>query len=60
MAIESPTVLCIDDRPQVLNLRKATLKAYGYYVKVRIERLHSDKDGFVLTRLEKPPYPFAR
>jgi|ERR1700691_5869669 hypothetical protein len=44
MAIESPTVSCIDDRPQVLMLRKATLKAYGYYVKARIERLHSDKD----------------
>src|SRR3984957_7597068 len=32
MAIESSTVLCIDDRPQVLKLRKATLEAHGYYV----------------------------
>src|ERR1700722_7349558 len=32
MAIESSTVLCIDDRPQVLKLRTATLEAHGYYV----------------------------
>jgi CheY-like chemotaxis protein len=25
-----PTVLCIDDRPQVLELRKATLESHGY------------------------------
>ena len=29
-----PTVLCIDDRPQVLELRKATLESHGYCVKV--------------------------
>jgi len=34
MATESSTVLCIDDRPQVLKLRKATLEAHGYYVKL--------------------------
>jgi CheY-like chemotaxis protein len=34
MAMESPTVLCIDDRPQVLRLRKATLEGHGYYVKL--------------------------
>jgi CheY-like chemotaxis protein len=28
------TVLCIDDRPQVLELRKATLESHGYRVKV--------------------------
>jgi CheY-like chemotaxis protein len=31
--MESPTVLCIDDRPQVLELRKATLESRGYCVK---------------------------
>jgi DNA-binding NtrC family response regulator len=30
----SPTVLCIDDRPQVLDLRKATLESHGYRVKI--------------------------
>ena len=28
------TVLCIDDRPQVLELRKATLESHGYCVKI--------------------------
>jgi two-component system, response regulator FlrC len=28
------TVLCIDDRPQVLELRKATLESQGYCVKI--------------------------
>ena len=28
------TVLCIDDRPQVLELRKATLESHGYRVKI--------------------------
>ena len=32
--MESPTVLCIDDRPQVLELRKATLESHGYHVKI--------------------------
>ncbi|MGA2980381.1 MAG: hypothetical protein ABSD76_12395 [Terriglobales bacterium] len=32
--MDSPTVLCIDDRPQVLELRKATLEAQGYCVKI--------------------------
>jgi CheY-like chemotaxis protein len=32
--MESPTVLCIDDRPQVLERRKATLESRGYCVKV--------------------------
>jgi len=26
----SPTILCIDDRPQLLNLRKAALESQGY------------------------------
>jgi CheY-like chemotaxis protein len=30
----SPIVLCIDDRPQLLDLRKATLESCGYCVKV--------------------------
>src|SRR5208283_4565781 len=34
VAMESPTVLCIDDRPQVLELRKATLESHGYSVKI--------------------------
>jgi len=29
-----PTVLCIDDQRQVLELRKATLESYGYTVKI--------------------------
>jgi CheY-like chemotaxis protein len=32
--MESPTVLYIDDRPQVLELRKATLESHGYCVKL--------------------------
>ena len=32
--MESPTVLCIDDRPQVLELRKATLESHGYSVQM--------------------------
>ncbi|HUD66358.1 MAG TPA: response regulator [Candidatus Sulfotelmatobacter sp.] len=32
--MDSPTVLCIDDRPQVLALRKATLESHGYRVKI--------------------------
>ena len=29
-----PTVLCIDDRPQVLELRQATLESHGYCVNI--------------------------
>jgi DNA-binding NtrC family response regulator len=32
--MDSPTVLCIDDRPQVLELRKATLESHGYCFKL--------------------------
>jgi CheY-like chemotaxis protein len=32
--MESPTVLCIDDLPQALELRKATLESHGYCVKI--------------------------
>src|SRR5208337_796483 len=32
--MDFPTVLCIDDRPQVLELRKATLEPHGYCVKI--------------------------
>ena len=32
--MDSLTVLCIDDRPQVLELRKATLESRGYCVKL--------------------------
>ena len=34
--MDSPTVLCIDDRPQVLELRKATLESHGYCVKIAL------------------------
>jgi CheY-like chemotaxis protein len=32
--MDSPTVLCIDDRPPVLALRKATLESHGYTVNI--------------------------
>ena len=30
--MDSPTLLCIDDRPQILELRKAVLEPHGYCV----------------------------
>jgi CheY-like chemotaxis protein len=32
--MDTPTVLCIDDRPQELELRKAALESHGYSVKI--------------------------
>jgi DNA-binding NtrC family response regulator len=32
--MDSPTVLCINDRPGVLDLRKAILESHGYRVKI--------------------------
>ncbi len=32
--MDSLTVLCIDDRPQALELRKATLESHGYRVEI--------------------------
>jgi CheY-like chemotaxis protein len=32
--MNSPTVLCIDDRLQVLELRKSTLESHGYCVHI--------------------------
>jgi CheY-like chemotaxis protein len=32
--MDSPTVLCIDDIPQVLELRKAILESHGYCVEI--------------------------
>jgi CheY-like chemotaxis protein len=32
--MNSPTLLCIDDRPQMLELRKATLESHGYCVEL--------------------------
>jgi DNA-binding NtrC family response regulator len=32
--MDSPLVLCIDDLPQVLELRKAILESHGYCVKI--------------------------
>ena len=32
--MDSLTVLCIDDHPQILELRKATLESLGYRVKI--------------------------
>jgi DNA-binding NtrC family response regulator len=34
IAVELPTVLCIDDRPQALQLRKTTLESHGCRVQV--------------------------
>jgi len=34
--MDTPTVLCIDDLPQVLELRKATLESHGYCVKTAL------------------------
>ena len=44
LAMDSPAVLCIDDSPQVLRLRKATLESHGYRVKIASERLYRDED----------------
>jgi DNA-binding NtrC family response regulator len=33
--MDSPTLLCIDDRPPMLELRKATLESQGYSVKLK-------------------------
>ena len=35
--MESPTVLYIDDLPQALEFRRATLESHGYRVKVGVE-----------------------
>jgi DNA-binding NtrC family response regulator len=32
--MDSATLLCIDDRPQMLELRKATLESQGFCVKL--------------------------
>jgi two-component system, NtrC family, response regulator HydG len=32
--MDAPILLCIDDRPQLLELRKATLESQGYCVKI--------------------------
>ncbi len=32
--MDSLTLLCIDDRPEMLKLRKATLESHGYSVKI--------------------------
>jgi CheY-like chemotaxis protein len=32
--MDSSTVLCVDDRPQALALRQATLESHGYCVKI--------------------------
>jgi CheY-like chemotaxis protein len=34
VSMNSPTLLCIDDRPQMLKLRKSTLESQGYSVKL--------------------------
>src|ERR1019366_10411645 len=38
VAMDSPIVLCIDDRPQALEFRKATLESRGYCVKTASSR----------------------
>ena len=42
--MDSPIVLCIDDRPQALEFRKATLESRGYCVKTASSGSHRDKD----------------
>ena len=32
--MNSPTVLCVDDRPETLELRKVTLESHGYHVRI--------------------------
>ena len=34
VVMDAPTLLCIDDRPQLLELRKAALESQGYCVKI--------------------------
>ena len=34
--MDFPTLLCIDDLPQALELRKATLESHGYSVKIAL------------------------
>jgi CheY-like chemotaxis protein len=54
--MDSPTVLCIDDRPQVLELRKATLESHGYRVKIASSSYAAmkmlDETSFVAVLLE--------
>jgi CheY-like chemotaxis protein len=47
--MSSLTVLCIDDLPQALELRKATLESHGYSVKV------ASNGGAALSLLEEAP-----
>ena len=42
--MDSPTLLCIDDRPQILGLRKATLESQGYSVKLASSGYTAIKD----------------
>ena len=52
--MNSPIVLCIDDRPQLLNLRKAALESQGYCVKTAssgysaLQMLHETSADVVL------------
>ena len=48
-AMDARTVLCIDDRPQVLELRKAVLESHGYCVKI------ASSDCNALKMLEETP-----
>jgi CheY-like chemotaxis protein len=36
IAMAVATVLCIDDNPQLLEFRKATLEPYGYHVEIAL------------------------
>src|ERR1700728_3278650 len=47
--MDARTVLCIDDRPQVLEIRKTTLESHGYRVKI------ASADYTALKMLEEPP-----
>ena len=52
--MNSPIVLCIDDRPQLLNLRKGAMESQGYCVKTAssgysaLEMLHETSADVVL------------
>jgi len=41
--MDSPALLCIDDRPQILELRKATLESQGYSVILALSRYSAIK-----------------
>jgi CheY-like chemotaxis protein len=43
VAVESPILLCIDDRPELLELRRAYLEGNGFFVETASSRLDAIK-----------------